>query len=376
MKIGINLTGGGARGSYQAGVLLGLAELLKKHHLLGDKNPFQYWSGVSAGSINMAYAVAGIDDLAESCYRLTQLWANIKAEQVFKTDFFSVSRNSARWIRDLSLGPLASTKRARALLDTTPLTKLLSDGVFYDKIQSSIDRKLVQGIACSAFSYRDGRTVSFIQTNDDVHWDKPKRYSIKTPIKAEHIMASCAIPILFPAISLGGHYMADGSFRCTTPISPVIHLGAQKILMIGVRGPSEINTVVNSNEAPGVAKIAGHILNALFFDSIDVDLERILHINELIDVMKGNVTTDRSHYSKIDVKLIRPSEDIAKLADQKARSSLPRTIDYLLSGLGSHEETAELASYILFEKRFTKELVELGYQDFLNQSDSIAEWLL
>jgi NTE family protein len=376
MRIGVCLTGGGARGSYQAGVLLALAELLKKHHLEGERNPLYYWSGTSAGAINQAYCVAGIDNLVDSAYKLTQIWSNLKAERIYKTDLLSVGKNGARWLKDLTLGPLMSHKSAKYLLDTAPLYELLSRGLFYSKIRTHIDNDLVFGLATTSYNYSEGRSCSFLQTRNPIAWNKPRRYSVNATLTAKHVLASCAIPILFPSVNLGGQYYGDGGFRCTSPISPIIHMGAKKILFIGVRGPNEIQAQTSLDE-PAIAKISGNILNALFFDTIDLDLERIQHINEIVDVARGGeVRTERSDYSKVEVKMIRPSQDLSVIANERGRVHLPKTVDYLLSGLGSKADTAELASYILFEKPFTSELVDLGYRDFQASADSVSEWLL
>lgn len=385
MKIGVSLTGGGARGSYQAGVLLGLSELLKHNHLVGKNNPLYYWSGASAGSINQAYCLAGADDLPSSCHRLADIWSNLKTERIYRTDFATVSRNSVKWLRDLTLGPILKSKSAKSLLNTEPLAQLLTEGIYYGEIQKKIDDGFIFGAATTAFNYTNGKTVTFVQAKEKVIWDKPKRYSVNVPLDANQIMASCAIPVLFPPVKVGDDFYADGGFRCTTPISPVIHMGAKKILMIGVRGPSEVMPFTEQDqvlEPPGIARVAGHILNALFFDNIDLDLERIQHLNELVDAVRasgnqqGDVKTKRSDYSKIDVKFIRPSRDISRMANESGRSNLPMSVDYLLQGLGSKNETGELASYILFDKAFTRDLVDLGYKDFQNQSDQISKWLM
>lgn len=371
--IAINLTGGGARGSYQSGVLLAISEILKEYSLLGKKNPIQLWCGVSAGAINAAYCAAGAEELHASASRLAVIWDEIKPDRVYRTDVGTLSKNSVKWLKDLALGPLFSRHSARSLFDTRPLFELVNRGIFYDRIQKNIAEGYIRGLAVSAYSYRDARTVTFLQTDTEDAWNKPRRQSRKTVIGGKHIMASCAIPVLFPSISIDGEFFADGSFRDTAPMSPCIHLGAKKLLVVGVQGPNERLARIEAKD-PGVARIAGAILNALFFDTLEIDLERIHHLNEILRALKKDVKTERSEYTELDLHIIQPSRDLSMLAYEKIRA-LPRPIEYLLAGLGTREETATLASYILFDSSFTNELIELGYNDVRAQRDALIEWL-
>lgn len=373
MNYGISLTGGGARGSYQAGVLKGLAEVLKSQGLVDDKNPFQYWSGVSAGSINAAACVAGLDHLPATIDRLVDLWSNIRPEDVYLTDFASLSINGMKWARDLTLGSLLNMKRVRSLLDTKPLWDYLAEQIHFSRIDSHLKEGRLKGLACSAYSCSDNRTITFLQTLEDVSWNRHRRSSQKCAIRLEHIMASCSIPLLFPSVKIGDHYYADGGFRSLSPISPLIHLGAQKILIIGVRGRDEFSEKRTIHE-PGVAKMAGAILNALFFDTIEIDLERVRHINELLTATQLDLKTERSSYSILDYMVIRPSRDVSRMALERAEH-FPRLIKFLLGGLGPIEESAELASYILFVSAFTKDLIDLGYNDMMKQKSALLKWL-
>lgn len=373
-SIGISLTGGGARGSYQAGVLKGLTDILKEENLLGQKNPFHYWSGVSAGSINATYCASELENLDSKIFGLLKLWSDIQPEKVYLTDFKSLSSNSFKWIHDLTLGNLAKKKWARSLLNTAPLWNLIGDNIVFKNIETGLASGLLKGLACSAYSYRDNQTVTFLQTHRDTEWHKTRRYSRKTKIQAEHVVASCSIPILFPAVNVSNEFFADGGFRNTSPISPLIHMGAKKILMIGVRGPDEFSDKTYIQE-PGVAKIAGVILNALFFDTIEIDLERVNHLNEIIEaVQKEDIETSRSEYTKIDYKVITPSRDISRLASTKTKS-IPKMIEFLVGGLGSMTESAELASYLLFSPEFTRELIDLGHKDTMVRKDELIDWI-
>ena len=237
---GISLTGGGARGSYQAGVLKAFAEVLKEQGLTGSNNPFRNFTGVSAGAINASYCASRIDELDAAAGRLVDLWETISPKSVYQTDFASLSKIAMRWSRDLALGPLFKNKLARSLLDTKPLWDLVAQ-IDFDSIEKNLRSGALNALGISAYSYTDNRTITFLQTHKDILWDKPRRSSRKIDIQKEHVMASCAIPLLFPAIPVKDEYFGDGGFRNMSPISPVIHMGSKKILVIGVRGQDEFS---------------------------------------------------------------------------------------------------------------------------------------
>jgi len=374
--IGINLTGGGARGSYQAGALKALAEILEKRDIKGDKNPLRVWSGTSAGAINATYCAAYSQDLYAATQNLSQLWGQLTPNQIYRTDFASLGANSAKWIRDLSFGSLLKKKKAQSLLNTAPLGELLRKNIPFDQIQKSIDAGFIDGLSCSAYSFNSSKTVSFLQTNAKIGWDRPRRISKTTSINANHVLASCSIPLLFPPTIIDGSYYADGGFRNTTPISPTLHMGSNKILMIGVRYSGKDSSTPEVNQEPGVAKIAGSILNALFFDTLDIDLERIHHINEIIRSVDRDIKTERSDYSVVDYKMIRPSEDIAKIAQETSPKAFPRMLQFLIDGLGTKADTSDLSSYILFDSAFTQVLIDMGYRDLMARKEEIEEWIL
>lgn len=373
MSLGISLTGGGSRGAYQVGVLKGLYEIIADEKLFST-NPFRHWLGSSAGSINAAMCAAGCDNPGETINKLELLWRNIQPEQVYRTDFRTLSSNGYKWIRDMSVGGLLKSHRARSLLNTEPLLDLLNSKIDFGAIQNHIDGGLIESLAISAYSHRDNRTVTFLQSKDLIEWDRPRRVGRSTQITSTHILASCAIPLLFPAIEINKEYLADGSFRNLSPLSPLIQMGAKKIFMIGVRGPNEFSDAIHDKE-PGVAKVAGVMMNSLFFDSIDIDLERIKSTNEMVEsFQEKQIITNRSDYSKIDVLVIKPSRDIDRIAESKVKN-FPRMIKFLLGGLGSITEASELASYLLFVPEFTQELIDLGYADILDRRSEVVHWL-
>lgn len=371
-NFGINLTGGGARGSYQAGALKAMSEVLTEQNLTGIDNPFRNYCGASAGAINATYCASKANDLPLATTDLVELWKNISPDQVYNTDFMSLSRNAYKWTRDLTLGSFFDNKLAHSLLNTSPLWNLVSQ-IDFDNIQKNIDSGLLNALACSSYSYANDQTITFMQSKQDISWNKPRRSSVKANIQKEHIMASCAIPLLFPAIQLTDSFYGDGSFRNTSPLSAIIHMGSTKSLIIGVRGPNELAS--SSYKAnPGVAKVSGLILNALFFDTVDIDLERALQINEFIDSLKADINTNRSNYTKLDFHIVRPSRDISKIAREQSKN-IPRLVKFLIGTLGTIEESSDLASYLLFVPQFTGQLLELGYEDFYKQKDDFIRWL-
>jgi NTE family protein len=372
--IGINLYGGGARGSYQAGVLMALGQILKKRNLLGRRNPFKIWSGTSAGAINAAFCTSQATDLEAAGEQLAQLWKEITPEQIYRTDLLSLSKNSAKWIRDLTFGSLFQKKLAQYLLNATPLISLLNKKINFQQIQENIDQQIISSLSCTAYCFNTSKTVSFVQGNSP-SWKRSNRHSVHETIGASHILASCSIPMLFPLTKIKNQYFADGGFRSTAPSSSVIHQGAQKILMVGVRYPLANDSEITFSAEPGVAKVAGSMLNALFFDNIDLDLERLELVNEIIQSVSQSIQTKRSDYSTLDYQLIRPSEDIAKIAENCSQQGFPKVLQFLIDGLGSRQDTADLSSYLLFHPTFTKPLVDLGYKDTMKKREELEDWI-
>ncbi len=200
--IGINLTGGGARGAYQAGALLGLGELLQELNLVGERNPVKIWSGNSAGAINSTFMAAHAEDFLAGAEKLATLWRQLTPNRVYETGLLSMSSNSARWIRDLTFGPLIKRKWAEYLLDTSPLLKLLTDELPFEKVQEAIAKKRIKAVTCSTYCYSSSETVTFLQAAQKFHWHRRRRRVVNTELTPAHILASCSIPLLFPPTQL------------------------------------------------------------------------------------------------------------------------------------------------------------------------------
>ena len=379
-RLGLVLSGGGARGAYQAGVLLAICETLEKSY---PGFPFPVLTGVSAGAINACYLAAHAHDYVEGARKLCDIWRNLTAEQVFKTDSLSLGRIGMRWLFDVSSGSLQE-KKIKALLDTAPLRELINQTPF-ELIQKNLDERRFESLAITALDYSTAFGITFVQAQEHVKmWDRLRRKGIRAQINADHVMASSAIPLFFPPIAVDGHFYGDGCLRNTAPLSPAVHLEANKLLIVGVKKAVEStfekkvrNTLgeeVTPPLRPTIARILSVILNGVFLDAIDLDVERLNRVNKtLAHIPAQNLET--MDYQPIEFCWIRPSEDLGKLAVQYT-DHLPKMIRFLMSGLGSAEESGDLTSYLLFDPDFCSHLVELGYSDGMNQQEEILQLIL
>ncbi|MGB5325622.1 MAG: patatin-like phospholipase family protein [Pseudomonadales bacterium] len=362
--LGLSLTGGGARGAYQAGAVKGIAEILADAH--AGKNPFAYYAGISAGSINATFCAASKTDFSSTAERLHDLWASIEPSQIYRTDAASLGRIGFGWLRDVSLGSLVKRKLAKELLDASPLRELLASKIDFDHIEERIASGELRGLTCSALNYSDQKVVSFVQGDDSYqHWQRPRRYSKEVDFDVEHVLASCAIPLLFRPVKLDGAFYGDGTLRNTAPAGPILHLGCNNIIFVGVRylGPQHIEPPTHP---PTVAKVLGTIMNGLFFDTLDVDIARLEQINRLVE--NNDATAQERRINHI---FIRPSRDLGEFAHEIAGDKLPTLVRFLLGGLGDAADTSELASYLLFESTYAQKLLALGYKDALAQRAEI-----
>lgn len=368
------LSGGGARGAYQVGVINALADICKD---LNMPSPFSIYTGVSAGAINAAYMASGCDAFAKTSRGLADIWSEISAEQVFKTDALSMGKIGLKWMGELSFGALSGTTAGRSLLDTEPLWKLIGDNCDFQRIPELIDKKTLHALALTALDYKDSSAITFVQGDDSCkEWKRSRRRSEVAKIRTEHVMASSAIPLLFPPITVNSRYFGDGCVRNVSPCSPAIHLGAEQVFVIGVRSKTEFQTESANYEAikaPSVARVVNVILNAVMLDGIEIDIERMERINEFLKrVPKEH--QENLNFKPMDYVFIYPSEDIGAIALSMSHK-LPRIIRYLLKGLGPLEEAAEIISYLLFEKEFCTRLIEMGYKDAMKSKGRIVQFL-
>ncbi len=370
---GLVLSGGGARGAYQVGVIRALATLLEEWKI---DHPFSIYSGVSAGAISSSYLAAQCDDFTRASKGLVDLWSGLTSDQIFRTDALSLGKIGLQWMGELSFGSLsANPGTTRALLDTTPLKKLIEDHMDFSKLARNFEHRHLKALAVTALDYKDSTAVTFVQTQADTpDWQKSRKVSEKTPIRSEHIMASSAIPLLFPPVQVDGRYFGDGCVRNTHPCSPSIYLGARKLVIIGVRSQNLTaydHHVMQNKRPPSTGRVLNVLLNSILLDGVDLDVERMKKVNEMVNwIPKEKKST--VPYKSVDFVWICPSQDIGLVAARKSKY-LPKLIRFLLKNLGTIEEASEIVSYLLFEKEFTTELIEMGFEDGMNTKQQIKE---
>jgi NTE family protein len=371
-KVGLVLSGGGARGAYQAGVVKAIAEIAAN---AGLQKPIPILTGVSAGAVNVAYLAAMAEDFNLAADRMTLMWSKITADQVFRTDALSAGRSGFRFLADATMGALYKRKLARSLLDTAPLKKFLRDSIPFDRINSNIKNGNIESLAITAMNYSNSNSITFIQGQKDTPmWARSRRISQPAEITEDHVMASAAIPLFFPPVKVGDDDYGDGCLRNTAPLSPAIHLGADRLLVISVRRPDSKAPPQKTNIEPSLARVLGVVLNALLLDAVDVDMERLSRINQTVDLVAENHRSDLSLH-KVDYLWLRPSQDIGNLAGDLFHR-LPKVIKYLIGGLGSSGEASELTSYLLFDPDFCGQLIHNGYEDGMAQKQDIEDFLL
>jgi NTE family protein len=364
------LSGGGARAAYQVGVLHGL---LEHGFLAGERSAFQIFVGSSAGSLNAAALASSAHDFRDGLERLASLWREIQPTDVFRTDPVSLGRIGARWIVDLSLGGATGRVRAKSLLDTAPLRRLLATRLPFAGIEENVRKGIVRAVAIMATDLHTSNGVVFLHARADVPSWARRRWNIeRTRIGVDHLMASSAIPIFFPFVRMNGRYYGDGSIRNTAPLSPAINLGADRVVAIGVSGPPLRGEAARVRRPPTVAQIAGVLLDAVMLDAIETDVEHSDRVNRSVLSCRG--TDPANPFRWIDVLWLTPSVDFGSLAAELSEQ-VPPIVRYLLRGLGSDAAVSELLSYLLFAPAFTRRLIEAGRTDALAAKTEIRRFL-
>ena len=376
------LAGGGARAAYQVGVLQAILSLLSEHGWPARQNPFEIICGTSAGAINATALACRADHFEESVTHLLGIWRNLEVEQVYRADSIGVLRSGARWLSLLSFGWLLRKWHAQppnSLLDNSPLVDLLHKMLDLPRLDQALNSGVLDALAVSASSYTGGSHVTFYQSARAIpSWRRAQRMSVQQQIGVDHLLASAAIPLIFPAVPLFCNdrceYFGDGSIREVAPVSPAIHLGATKILVIGsghVGGPQR--NFAEYSGYPSLAQIAGHAMSSIFLDGLSVDLERIMRINGTLSLLTPEQRR-QTPLRQVNLLAITPSVPLDSLASRHV-GSLPVPIRTLLSTIGATERRGgALASYLLFEASYTRSLIELGQIDTLSRRDEVLSF--
>ncbi len=371
-KLALVLGGGGARAAYQVGFLRSLARAFPDLH-------FPVLTGVSAGAINAAHLANSPDAFPQSVERLAALWRGITVDQVFRTDLPTLSTTMLRWALRLVLGGASLSPPTQGMVDTTPLRRFLQhalgskDGLLCG-IDENIRRGRLSAVGITTTNYSDGQSVTWVQGSDIPAWKRPGRQSMLTTLTVDHILASCALPLFFPAIHLGEGWHGDGGIRLTAPLSPAMHLGADRMIAISTQyaASSTVPAPVTTRGYPPPATVIGLLMDAVFLDMLDYDALMTQRFNALL---RGHPSARDTGLRPVELLLIRPSLDLGMIAN-KFEVELPRTFRFATRGLGTREtRRADLLATVLFQPGYINRMIEIGEQDGDRRREEIAAFI-
>ncbi|GLZ84617.1 hypothetical protein Pres01_06680 [Metapseudomonas resinovorans] len=373
---GLILSGGGSRAAYQVGVLGAIADLLPD----AARNPFPVIVGTSAGAVNAVGLACGALHFSQAIRRLNDVWKGFRCGQIYRSDWPGVLHQSSRFFGHSLLG--LGRDIPAALLDNAPLRELLERELDFSGISAAVRTRQLRAVAVTAFGYESGQAVTFYQGRATIDpWFRHRRVGVPTRLGVEHLMASAAIPLLFPAVRLGREYFGDGAVRQTAPISPALHLGANRVLVVGVSGnplgmnPNQEMPLPQSGRPPTLAQISGHLLNSTFIDNLESDIELLERINRMSRAIPAEVRPRNLSSEQVEVLVISPSRPLDEIA-ARHRREMPRAIRTFLRGPGATRASgAGVLSYLLFEPGYCNELIELGYQDAMAKRAELQSFL-
>jgi len=366
------LTGGGARAAYQVGVLLAVAKLSNNRR----QNPFPILCGTSAGAINATSIACLADNFGKAVSVLASFWRNMHAGDIYRADPLGIGISGAHWLSTMTMGWLIRNP-PRSLLDNAPLRELLTRHLDFRGIERSIAKGALHALSVSASGYESGDNINFFQGHPSAQpWRRVQRIGIRSDIGVDHLLASSAIPFIFPATKIHREYFGDGSMRQLAPISPAIHLGAERVLIVGAGRKNEHQERRRVDGHPSLAQIAGHALSSIFLDSLAVDIERMQRINRTLSAIPADIRDNSDiPLRPIHTLIISPSERLERIAAEHAKS-LPWAMKMMLGGIGGmNRRNGTLTSYLLFEKPYTRALIDLGYADTMARSQEVGDFL-
>ncbi|MBX9586070.1 MAG: patatin-like phospholipase family protein [Gammaproteobacteria bacterium] len=367
MNKAIFLSGGGARGAYQAGVLKCICDILG-----GGQFPASILSTVSAGAINGAHLAAYADDFRVGTNHMIKLWGSLTSEQIFRAGNLSLAKSVMRNFASMAFH--LNLSGGQHLLDTDPLRVLLNEHIDFDRIKKNIDQGILAAFEVATTCYDSSQTISFVHSQDPaLGWRKIRHYSQQAVITAEHIMASSAFPMFFPAEKIDNMHYGDGGLRHSSPLRASIKLGAEAILIIGTRKTPEIDALNSLQSITDVnfSKILGMMFNA-FLDNLDRDLEHMNTINYNYQLMDSE-TRGKSAWRELKILYLTPSIDLARIATQK-EVVMPFLLRYLMNSFGEKEQSGDFLSFLLFEAAYTEDLIEIGYNDTMQKKDEVEKF--
>ncbi len=372
MKRALILSGGGARAAYQVGVLQALADILPEN----TRHPFPIICGTSAGAINAMALAAHSGTFKESVTALAELWLTLTPAQVFRDSWTDIMKGIS-WIGLSLLNEGVGRQRPLSLLDNAPLWHLLGNAIRFDNIEKAIQRDELLAVAITAMGYTSGQSVSFFEGHPSLTgWNRYRRAGVPTRLRLEHLIASSAIPTIFPTVRINREYFGDGALRQVAPISPALHLGAESLFVIGVSGnrrEENWNKRKPVKHSPSMAQIVGHLFNSAFIDGMEGDLEHLERLNQLISMIpeKQRIAAGLE-LRLVENRVISPSRAVDAIAGRNIRY-LPKSLRFFLRTIGATAKGggATAASYLLFVHEFIKELIELGYQDTMWEAEDL-----
>lgn len=370
------LSGGGARAAYQVGVLSAVNEILPST----THNPFPIICGTSAGAINAVALASHAGSFNDAVNDLNKLWCDLSTDKVFRTEFSAVLGSIGRLLLSL-FNQGVSRGKSIALLDNSPLRDFLSSHMDFPQVGQGISSGDLRALCITAMNYTTGESVSFYQGHESINeWSRHRRIGVRANLDVNHLMASSAIPGIFPAAKIDEHYYGDGALRQLAPVSPALHMGADRVFVIGVssnRNPAHWGQRVQpASHSPSIAQVFGHLFSSAFIDTLEGDLEHLERLNDLLLRIPEADRYFEGHLLRpVETMVISPSKALDQIAGRNVQH-MPRSMRFLMGATGgsSKGDGSSTSSYLLFEKSFVNELFDLGYNDVMWERGKLEEF--